>query len=225
MPEKKIVFTTHKLTPKQLKVITTKKPHVLLRGFPGTAKTYTGRVRAANIINESPEINQLIIVRSNVETRPMGHLPGDAAEKMAPFYAPYVTLFADLKSKKSFKMLVAQKTVEVVPTAFLRGQTFSNAVVLVDEFQNMSGHELETVITRIGENCHLIMCGDSAQSDLRYEKAEHKRVLEILCTMKSVAVFDFDVNDILRSDFVGDYIRAKLAFDGDIPLPETICGN
>lgn len=225
MADKKIQITTYDLNSKQVKVLTSKKPNTLLRGVAGTAKTYTGLVRAVNLLNAVDEIERIVIVRSNVETRPMGFLPGTAEEKLEPFIAPYTHLFKQLSPKKPLKSLIGAKLVEVVPTTFLRGQTFDNAAILVDEFQNMTDAELETVLTRVGKGSQIILCGDTAQSDLRHDKNLHVGVVETFASMKSVAVFEFGVNDIVRSGFVKEYYLAKYRNEKDIPLPGSVLGR
>lgn len=212
------------LTVKQLGILRTKKTNMMFEGCAGTGKTYIALAKALQLV-EAKEVEKIIIIRSAVETRSIGFLPGDHAEKMDVYAAPYVGLFKKLVPKLGYKAFVDKKVLEFHPTSFLRGCTFENAVIILDEFQNLNEHEFETVVTRVGEGSRLYVCGDTAQSDLKYnEKREHEKVLAILKTMPDFHHVFFTADDIVRSGFVKDYFMAKEKMEQDIPLPTKLLG-
>jgi len=197
------------LRPKQKEALRTKSNCLLLEGPAGTSKSYTALARGLQLL-KSDKVDRIVIVRSPVELRPIGFLPGSADEKLEAYAAPYVGLLSELSPKKSYKQLVSNKVLEFIPTSFLRGMTFHNTYLFVDEFQNMSGHELETVVTRVGQDTHLVLAGDSAQSDLRgTERLEHIDVINTLRAMPEFHIIEFGYRDIVRSAFVAAYYKAK----------------
>jgi phosphate starvation-inducible protein PhoH len=202
---------TPHLTKTQRNVLRSQKQFQLLTGLAGTGKTYTAIVKALRLIDKDPSVKRLIIIRSAVETRKIGFLPGDQTEKLEVYAAPYIGLLADISPKKSYKQLVAGKQLDFISTSFLRGMTFRDCVVIIDEYQNMSAHELETAVTRVSETSHLYLCGDSDQTDLpSWESKDHKSVIETLSGMKSdFDVHTFGIEDIVRSGFIKRYYEAK----------------
>ncbi len=210
----KLELTLHpRLTSNQRKAFLSDHDHVLLTGVAGTGKTYTGLARGLKAFNNG-EVDRIIIIRSAVSVRDIGHLPGDDGEKADPYTAPYVELVRDMCPKSNYRALESKKIIEFHLTTFLRGLTFDNAYVLVDEYQNMSGHELETVVTRVGQGTQLVICGDSDQSDLRGAEArEHNRVISTLRSMPDdFHVVEFSPEDVVRSEFVKRYFQAKREF-------------
>jgi phosphate starvation-inducible PhoH-like protein len=149
----------------------------------------------------------------------MGFLPGDIDEKMDVYIQPYRQICSDLfKRKDAWDRLVEQGHIEFVSTSFIRGTTFSNSVIIVDETQNLNFEELDTVITRVGDKSKLIMCGDYRQTDLRKkdDKSGILKFFDIASLMKSFTRIEFHIEDIVRSSLVKDYIIAKTQFeDGD----------
>jgi predicted ribonuclease YlaK len=160
------------------------------------------------------QVDRVVVIRSAVPTREQGFIPGNLDEKSEPYMLPYQDMVDTLTNdKKSFNDLLSSKLVEFPTTSFLRGVTFDNAFILVDEFQNMSGHELHTVLTRVGTGTHLCLVGDSDQSDLTGREAqEHKKELTIVKAMECVQSFTFSIADIVRSDFVKSYYKSRRAF-------------
>jgi phosphate starvation-inducible protein PhoH and related proteins len=223
---KNIAITLHaNLTRKQKMVLHSRKQHALLEGPAGTAKTYIALAKAM-IALQRDEVEKIIVVRSPVAVRDMGFLPGDADEKMDVFAAPYVGLLQQLSPKMNFKALVSKGMLEFHPTSYLRGMTFDDAFVVLDEAQNFQSHELHTAITRIGEGTKLYICGDSDQTDLKGGAAEeHKRELGIIRRMEEdFDVIRFTTEDIVRSDFVRRYYETRartmnLAVLGADPSP------
>jgi phosphate starvation-inducible protein PhoH len=182
---------------------------MILKGPAGTSKTYIALARGLKLLQQAT-VERIVIIRSAVEIRAIGFLPGNQQEKMDAYKAPYVHLVSQLSPKRNFNALVASKEIEFHPTSFLRGMTFDNACIIVDEYQNMSAHELETIVTRVGDSSHLILCGDTDQSDLLGTEArDHQKVMDTLESMPDFATVSFDIEDIVRSDFVKRYYRAK----------------
>jgi phosphate starvation-inducible protein PhoH len=199
------------LTKTQRNVLRSSKKFQLLTGLAGTGKTYVAIVKALRLLDKDPNVKQLIIVRSAVETRKIGFLPGDQAEKLEVYAAPYVGLLSEVSPKKNYKQLVANKQLDFISTSFLRGITFRDCVVIIDEYQNMSAHELETAVTRVSETAHLFLCGDSDQTDLpSWESKDHRSVIETLTSMTDdFDVHTFGLDDIVRSGFIRRYYEAK----------------
>lgn len=148
----------------------------------------------------------------------MGYLPGDANEKMEAFIQPYRQITADLfRRKDAWDRLVEQGYIEFISTSFIRGTTFTNAVLLVDEFQNMNFEELDTIITRVGHTSKIVFCGDVRQTDLRKkdDKTGLPKFLSIADRMKEFSRFEFTVDDIVRSSLVKNYIIAKTRYEDE----------
>lgn len=182
--------------------------NLMLHGSAGTGKTFISSYLAYDDISKR-SFNKLVIIRSAVPTRDMGFLPGTDKEKSAVYEEPYKNIASDLFGNGSaYEILKKHNIVQFMTTSFIRGVTIENAVVLVDECQNMSFHELDSIITRMGENCRLIFCGDFKQSDLG-DKNGLDKFIKIIKIMDRFTFIDFGVNDIVRSDFVKNYIICK----------------
>lgn len=211
----KIDLTLHQsLTRKQREVLQSKSDFLLLSGVAGTAKTYTALARGFRKLTAG-DVERIIIIRSAVSCREIGHLPGTEEEKAAAYAIPYMQLVHDLCPKTNYRSLESRKLVEFSLTSFLRGTTFTDAYVLVDEYENMSNKELDTIITRVGNGTQLVLCGDSNQTDLKYQEAEgHKDILRIYADMEEVHHIAFGIEDIVRSGFVKSYYEARARLEG-----------
>jgi predicted ribonuclease YlaK len=155
----------------------------------------------------------VVIVRSTVPTRNQGFLPGSAAEKQAIYELPYKAIAKELINHPSigdaYEKLKSQKSLEFISTSFVRGITIDNAIIVVDEFSNLNFHENDSIVTRAGNNCKIIFCGDTKQSDLHGDRLEHVKFLEILNEMKMFKIIRFGVDDIVRSGIVRQYLITK----------------
>jgi len=143
----------------------------------------------------------------------MGFLPGNATEKMKVYETPYKDLFQNMFNRgDAYEILKGRCLVNFITTSFVRGQTWDNAIVVVDEAQNLSFQELHSVITRVGENSRIMICGDGKQDDLTSERFKQQsglsQFLNVLNNMRSFDIINFKTDDIVRSGLVREYILA-----------------
>ena len=188
-------------------------------GAAGTGKTFVTLYNAIkDVLDDSTPYEQIYIVRSLVATREIGFLPGDYEDKSDIYQVPYkhmVKYMFQMPSDADFEMLYgnlkAQETVSFWSTSFIRGTTFDKAIILVDEFQNLNFHELDSIMTRVGENTKIMFCGDATQSDLIKQNERNGIIdfMRVLRLMSSVDIIEFGVDDIVRSGLVKEYILAK----------------
>ena len=182
--------------------------NLLLYGTAGTGKTFVSLYLAlSEVLSGYSKYKKIIIVRSVVPTRDMGFLPGNSKDKSAVYEAPYNSILSELLGRSdAYTLLKSKGIVEFMTSSFVRGITLKDCIVIVDEFQNFAADEINSVITRVGNNCKLILCGDCKQNDLIREKSGFGKVVRILSSMASVGVIEFNVNDIVRSGFLREYI-------------------
>ncbi len=185
--------------------------HLMLHGVAGTGKTFIGMFLALEDVMRGKEYEQVVVVRSVVPSREMGFLPGSAKEKAKVYEEPYIEICSDLFGRgDAYDVLKNKMVVQFATTSHLRGMTFRNCIILVDEAQNLSGSECDTVITRIGENCKIIFCGDFRQTDLKEkERNGFNNFLNIIKKMNSFSFIEFEVSDIVRSSFCKEYLTIK----------------
>ena len=190
-----------------------------LFGCAGTGKTFVSLYLAFQEVlkNETP-YERVVVVRSLIPTREIGFLPGDEEDKAALYQVPYsnmVQFMFKQPNEQAFNMLYdrlkAQGSFYFLSTSFLRGLTFDNSIIIVDECQNLNFHELDTIITRVGQDSKIIFCGDFMQTDLTKmgERNGLHDFLRILEEMKQFNCVEFDIGDIVRSGFVRDYLIQK----------------
>ena len=194
--------------------------HLVAYGTAGTGKTFISLYNAlADVLDETTPYERIYLVRSLVSTREIGFLPGDHEDKADIYQIPYknmVKYMFQMPTDADFEMLYgnlkAQESIKFWSTSFIRGTTLDNAIVIVDEFQNLNFHELDSIITRIGENSRIIFCGDASQTDLvkTNDRNGIHDFLNILRKMPSFDIIEFGINDIVRSGLVKEYIIAKL---------------
>jgi phosphate starvation-inducible PhoH-like protein len=201
-----------------------KGKNIFAYGAAGTGKTFIVLYNALKeVLNERTPYEKIYIVRSLVSTREIGFLPGDHEDKSALYQIPYknmVKYMFEMPSDADFEMLYgnlkAQATISFWSTSFIRGTTFDNAILIIDECQNLNFHELDSIITRVGENTKIMLCGDASQSDLTktYERNGILDFIKIIRNMEDeFGITEFGVNDIVRSGLVKKYIATKLALN------------
>lgn len=182
-------------------------------GTAGTGKTFLGLYLALEeVMDKSTPYDSVRIIRSAVPTREVGFLPGSIDEKLDAFTGPYRAACAELfEDERAYEKLVHNKYIQFESTSYIRGVTFDNTIVLVDEMQNLNYHELDSVITRIGHCSKIIFCGDYKQSDFKQQSDKNgiNTFLEILEQLKHFSVIEFTWEDIVRSGLVRDYIMTK----------------
>jgi phosphate starvation-inducible PhoH-like protein len=187
--------------------------HLLLHGVAGTGKTYISLYLALNEVLNKSRYKHIVVIRSVVPSRDMGFLPGSAKEKARVYEEPYKMICDDLFGRgDGYDILKMKRMLDFTTTSFLRGVTFNDAIIIVDECQNMIQQELDTVMTRVGNNCRIVFCGDFRQTDLA--KHEERRGLltfmNILDKMSCFEKIEFGKEDIVRSALVKSYIISKL---------------
>ena len=189
-------------------------------GAAGTGKTFITLFNALQeVLDPTTPYDKIYIVRSLVATREIGFLPGDHEDKSSLYQIPYknmVKYMFEMPSDADFQMLYgnlkAQDTIDFWSTSFIRGTTLDRAVIIVDEFQNLNYHELDSIITRIGTDTKIMFCGDATQTDLikQNERNGIHDFMQILRIMPSVDIIEFGVEDIVRSGLCKEYLLAKL---------------
>lgn len=192
--------------------------NLMLHGIAGTGKTFLGLYFALKeVVKPNSQYKKVYIIRSTVSTRDQGFLPGSLKEKAKVFESPYVPICTKLFGRgDAYEILKGKGYVEFITTSYLRGETFDDCILLVDEVQNMGDGELHTVMTRVGENCRIIFCGDVKQDDLTSERKKElsglRDFMKIIHRMREFEFVDFQVEDIVRSRLVKSYIieRDKL---------------
>ena len=189
-------------------------------GAAGTGKTFITLYNAlCDVLDPTTAYEKIYIVRSLVATREIGFLPGDHDDKSLLYQIPYknmVKYMFEMRTEADFQMLYAnlktQGSIDFWSTSFIRGTTFDNAIIIVDEFQNLNFHELDSIITRVGENTKIMFCGDATQTDLlkQNERNGISDFMRVLRIMPSVDIIEFGVEDIVRSGLCKEYLLSKL---------------
>ena len=197
-----------------------KGKNLVAYGCAGTGKTFITLYNALQeVLDPSTPYDKIYIVRSLVATREIGFLPGDHEDKSSLYQIPYknmVKYMFEMPSDADFQMLYGnlkgQDTIDFWSTSFIRGTTLDRAVIIVDEFQNLNYHELDSIITRIGTDTKIMFCGDATQTDLikQNERNGIHDFMQILRIMPSVDIIEFGVEDIVRSGLCKEYLLAKL---------------
>ena len=189
-------------------------------GAAGTGKTFITLYNALqDVLDPTTPYEKIYIVRSLVATREIGFLPGDHDDKSFLYQIPYkhmVKYMFEMPSDADFEMLYgnlkAQDTIDFWSTSFIRGTTLDKAIIIVDEFQNLNYHELDSIMTRVGSYTKIMFCGDATQTDLikQNERNGIHDFMRILRVMPSLNIIEFGVEDIVRSGLCKEYLLAKL---------------
>ena len=194
--------------------------NIVAYGCAGTGKTFITLYNAIkDVLSPTTPYEKIYIVRSLVATREIGFLPGDHEDKSTLYQIPYkhmVKYMFEMSSDADFEMLYGnlktQGTIDFWSTSFIRGTTFDNAIIIVDEYQNLNFHELDSIMTRVGQDSKIMFCGDATQSDLTKtnERNGIMDFMRVLRLMPSLDIIEFGVEDIVRSGLVKEYILAKM---------------
>lgn len=191
-----------------------KTNNLVLHGIAGTGKTFISMYLALDEVLNKDKYKKLYVFRSAVPSRDVGFQPGNLREKMRVYEEPYVSTVDELfNDRTAYDLLKSKNLFEFVSTSYTRGITLNDCIVIVDEIQNMNGGELSTLATRVGNNCKIIFSGDLRQTDLDGKYTSQKtglpEFLAVVKRMKSVRTVEFEVEDIVRSGFVKEFIIAK----------------
>lgn len=195
--------------------------HLFVYGCAGTGKTFCALYLALkDVLSEITPYDKVVIVRSLVATREIGFLPGDHEDKSSLYQIPYknmVKYMFECNTDAEFEMLYGnlkqQESIKFWSTSFIRGTTLDNSIIIVDECQNLNFHELDSIITRVGDNSKIMFCGDASQSDLT-KTNERNGILDfmkIIQRMPEFEMIEFGIEDIVRSGLVKSYIVNKIA--------------
>jgi len=199
-----------------------KNQNLVAYGCAGTGKTFITLYNALlDVLDPRTPYEKIYIVRSLVATREIGFLPGDHEDKSSLYQIPYknmVKYMFEMPDDNAFDMLYtnlkSQGTISFWSTSFIRGTTLDNAIIIVDEFQNLNFHELDSMITRVGEDSKLMFCGDATQTDL-VKTAEKNGIIDFMKIIRAMSydfsTVEFGLDDIVRSGLVKNYIVTKLA--------------
>jgi phosphate starvation-inducible PhoH-like protein len=184
--------------------------HLFLFGSAGTGKTFLAMYLALSAVERKIESKPIVIIRSVVPSRDIGFLPGTLEEKIQNYEIPYEQICTELTGKPtSYNHYKKNNTIQFTTTTFLRGQTFRDNVIIVDECQNMSDMEINTIMTRIGDGCKVIFCGDYKQTDKMKEVSGISNMIKIVQCIPSFSMIEFKKEDIVRSGLVKEYIMAR----------------
>jgi predicted ribonuclease YlaK len=191
---------------------------IALHGVAGTGKTFCALYKAIEeVLDKGNPFNRIIVVRSAVQSRDIGHLPGDIEDKMSIYKQPYIQICETLFGRKdAWSRLEEQNRIEFISTSFIRGMSFDDAIIIVDEMQNLTYEEIDTVMTRVGYRSKIIWCGDYRQTDLNKKKNDMTGILKFFDIAQHMSAFtrvEFTPEDIVRSSLVKDYILAKLKYE------------
>jgi predicted ribonuclease YlaK len=186
--------------------------NLVVYGSAGSGKSFLSLYLGLKEMLDEAAFSKIVILRSAVATRDLGFLPGTEREKISVYEAPYRSIINELFGRADAYDIMKQKDIiEFESSSFLRGLTYANCLIFVDEIQNMTLHEISTIVTRLGENSKIIFAGDVRQSDLneRKENSGVKDLISIATIMPEFSLVEFTVDDIVRSDIVKSFLIAK----------------
>jgi len=186
---------------------------VMLTGSAGTGKSFIACYKAIQeVFDKASSFQRVVIVRSAVQSRDVGFTPGSLEEKMGLYEQPYMQIYHTLFNRRdAYECLKEAGKIEFISTSFIRGMSFDDSIIIVDECQNLNWEELSTIMTRVGYRSKIIFCGDYRQSDL-YRKQGDKSGLakfhNIAKMMTSFTSVEFTTEDIVRSSLVKEFLIA-----------------
>ena len=185
----------------------------MLCGSAGTGKSFIACYKALEeVLDKTSSFHRVVIVRSAVQSRDLGFTPGSVEEKMSLYEQPYMQICHTLFGRRdAYDALKECGRIEFISTSFIRGMSFDDAVIIVDECQNLTWEELSTIMTRVGYRSKIIFCGDYKQTDLyrnNKDKSGMKKFHEIAKMMNSFTNIEFTTEDIVRSSLVKDFLIA-----------------
>lgn len=187
--------------------------NLILSGSAGTGKSFLAlHLGLKEILSAGSYYKRIVIIRSAVPSRDLGFVPGTLEEKSKIYQEPYINIVNELVGRgDAWQFLLNKEIIEFQTTSFLRGLTFNDCIIIFDEFQSATFHEIDSVLTRIGENCRFILCGDHAQNDLniKREKSGFVDAVNILVSIDGVEQINFTIDDVVRSGFVKKYLTQK----------------
>jgi phosphate starvation-inducible PhoH-like protein len=191
---------------------------IVLTGSAGTGKTFLAMYLALQeILSGESQFKKLIIIRSTAPLREIGHLPGTVEEKIAIYEMPYKQLCDDIFTRHGqYEKLKESGIIEFISTSFIRGVTFKDCIVIVEEAQNLNWAEISSCITRAGNNCKYFICGDTKQTDLLYRKNDESGLGKFIAISKMIPSFrcvNFTMEDIVRSGLVKEFLIAESRYD------------
>lgn len=191
--------------------------NMVLHGHAGTGKTFLAMYLALEALEDRDlPYRKIMIVRSAVPSRDMGFLPGNQDEKSAAYEEPYESIVNTLYGRgDAYEICKKNGSIDFRTTSYLRGVTYDRTIIIIDEVQNFSWEEINTILTRVGEDTKFIMCGDLFQCDLKKEKPGLKKAFDILRQLSEVRFIEFNTEDIVRSGFVKEYIIALTEYEND----------
>lgn len=199
--------------------------NLVCHGYAGTGKTYISLYLALNeVLSENSPFEKIVIIRSVVPSRDMGFLPGSVIDKAKVYEEPYREICDELFGRgDGYDILKMKGIIQFTTTSFLRGITFKNAIVIIDEAQNLNWGELYTTITRLGDTSRLMLCGDFRQLDLKLHESKNSlnHMMNILKKMDNVHFIEFSEDDIVRGDFVKQFIITCTEYQDSLEYPLT----
>lgn len=182
--------------------------NLVLHGSAGTGKSFITSFLGYKAVLQRRHYEKLVYIRSAVPTRNLGFLPGTEAEKTQVYEQPYIEIAAELFNRgDAYGILKASEAVKFITTSHIRGITLRNCITIVDECQNMTYQELDSIITRIGPDCRIMFCGDFYQKDLK--DTGIREFYNVLASMNEFDFINFSIDDVVRSTLVKSYLRAK----------------
>ena len=180
---------------------------VFVLGPAGTGKTYVTATYAADMYTLK-EIDKIVITRPHVAVgKDIGYLPGTLEEKTYPWALPVLDVLQKHWGKGTLDTAIKNGNVEMAPLALMRGRSFENAFIIVDETQNITTHELKMLLTRVGEGSTIVLNGDVQQSDLKEADGLSKVIHLAKKHMLPVPIVEFGINDIVRSDICAQWVK------------------